>query len=118
MTQSSAEKLYEACYMRVFSYVMTLTGDRGEAEEITQETMFRAISKQNSFRGESDEVTWLCAIAKNCFLDEKKHQSRHTAFPEEMAENEIGTLPFVSIWHCMLWRSPTARSLNSASSGN
>ncbi len=47
VTQSSAEKLYEACYMRVFSYAMTLTGDRGEAEEITQETMFRAISKQN-----------------------------------------------------------------------
>ena len=81
MTQSSAEKLYEACYMRVFSYVMTLTGDRGEAEEITQETMFRAIS---------DEVTWLCAIAKNTFLDEQKRRARHTGFPEEMAENESG----------------------------
>ena len=90
MTQSSAEKLYEACYMRVFSYAMTLTGDRGEAEEITQETMFRAISKQNSFRGESDEVTWLCAIAKNTFLDEQKRRARHTGFPEEMAENESG----------------------------
>ena len=89
MTQSSAEKLYEACYMRVFSYAMTLTGDRGEAEEITQETMFRAISKQNSFRGESDEVTWLCAIAKNTFLDEQKRRARHTGFPEEMAENEL-----------------------------
>lgn len=90
MTQSSAEKLYEAYYMRVFSYAMTLTGDRGEAEEITQETMFRAISNQNSFRGESDEVTWLCAIARNFYLDEKKRQGRHTAFPEEMAETGDG----------------------------
>ena len=63
MTQDSREKLYEAYYMRVFSYVMTLAGDRALAEEITQETFFRAISHQSDFRGEADEATWLCAIA-------------------------------------------------------
>ena len=64
MTGEQAEKLYEANYMRVFSYVMTLTGDRTEAEEITQETFFRAISRNSEFRGEANEITWLCAIAK------------------------------------------------------
>lgn len=87
---SSSEKLYESYYMRVFSYAMTLTGDRMEAEEITQETMFRAISHRNSFRGDSDEVTWLCAIAKNYFLDEQKRRSRHTPFPAEMPETGTG----------------------------
>ena len=57
VTQDNREKLYEAYYMRVYSYAMTLTGDQTHAEEITQETFFRAISKQSSFRGESDEVT-------------------------------------------------------------
>ena len=80
MTQ---EKLYEAYYMRVFSFVMTLAGDRAQAEEITQETFFRAFSRQSEFRGESDEATWLCAIAKNLFLDEKRRQKRHDALPEE-----------------------------------
>ena len=83
MTQDQFERLYETCYMRVFSYVMTLTGDRTHAEEITQETFFRAFSRQSSFRGESDEVTWLCAIAKNFFLDEKKRQGRTEPIPEE-----------------------------------
>ena len=83
MTQDQFERLYETCYMRVFSYVMTLTGDRIHAEEITQETFFRAFSRQSSFRGESDEVTWLCAIAKNFFLDEKKRQGRTEPIPEE-----------------------------------
>ena len=86
MAQDRNEKLYEAYYMRVFSYVMTLSGDRTEAEEITQETMFRAISKKNSFRGESDEVTWLCAIAKNYWLDEKRRGKRTEAMPEEMTD--------------------------------
>ena len=65
MDKKTAEKLYEAFYMKVFSYVMTLTNDQDEAMEITQETFFRAISTDKEFRGESKSYTWLCAIAKN-----------------------------------------------------
>ena len=83
MNRDETAKIYEAHYMRVFSYAMTLTGDRALSEEITQETFFRAFSKQHEFRGESDEATWLCAIAKNLFLDEKRRQKRHDALPEE-----------------------------------
>lgn len=86
MTQEKIEKLYETCYMRVFSYAMTLAGERSQAEEITQETFFRAFSKQSEFRGGSDEVTWLCAIAKNYWLDEKRRGKRTEAMPEEMTD--------------------------------
>ena len=87
MTQ---EKLYEAYYMRVFSFAMTLAGDRTQAEEITQETFFRAFSKQSGFREESDEATWLCAIARNLFLDEKRRQSRNEPMPDEAADTGKG----------------------------
>ena len=93
MTQEKIEKLYETCYMRVFSYAMTLAGERTQAEEITQETFFRAFSKQSEFRGESDEVTWLCAIAKNYWLDEKRRGKRTEAMPEEMTDSETGPEP-------------------------
>ena len=62
--------------MKVFSYVMTLARDRNDAEEITQETFFRAISTDKAFKGESESFTWLCAIAKNIFIDEKRRVSR------------------------------------------
>ena len=42
MTREQYTHLYETCYMRVFSYAMTLVRNRSEAEEITQETFFRA----------------------------------------------------------------------------
>lgn len=90
MTQEKIEKLYETCYMRVFSYAMTLAGERTQAEEITQETFFRAFSKQSEFRGESDEVTWLCAIARNYWLDEKRRGKRTEAMPEEMTDTGTG----------------------------
>ena len=86
MTQERSEKLYETYYMRVFSYAMTLAGDRAQAEEITQETFFRAFSRPSAFRGESDEATWLCAIARNYFLDETRRQRRHEPIPEELPD--------------------------------
>ena len=86
MTQEQCERLYETCYMRVFSYVMTLAGDRSLAEELTQETFYRAFARQREFRGEADEATWLCAIAKNLFTDEKRRQNRHAAIPVELPD--------------------------------
>ena len=83
MDKNTAEKLYEAFYMKVFSYVMTLAKDRNDAEEITQETFFRAISTEKRFKGESESCTWLCAIAKNIFIDEKRRYARQDDEPGE-----------------------------------
>ncbi len=90
MNSEACEKLYNAYCMRVFSYAMTMAGDRHLAEEITQETFFRAFKTQNSFRGDSDEITWLCAIAKNLFNDEKRRQGRAGAMPEDAVSREKG----------------------------
>lgn len=90
MAQERNEKLYEAYYMRVFSFAMTLAGDRAQAEEITQETFFRAFSRQSGFRGEADEATWLCAIARNLFLDEKRRQGKNEPMPEELPDTGKG----------------------------
>ena len=86
MRSETCERLYNAHYMRVFSYVMTLAGDRHLSEEITQDAFFRAFSKPAEFRNESDEVTWLCAIAKNCFTDEMRRRKKTGPVPEELPE--------------------------------
>lgn len=77
MEKKTFEKLYKTYYMRVYSYVVTLTGKQYIAEEITQETFYRAFTAKNTFRGESSAMTWLCAIAKNLFFDEKRRQSKN-----------------------------------------
>ena len=73
-----SEQLYEAYYMKVYSFVMTLAKSKTLAEEITQEVFFRAITTEKTFRGESETLTWLCAIAKNLFYDEMRRQSRQS----------------------------------------
>ncbi len=84
MNSETCERLYNTYYMRVFSYVMTMAGDRQTSEEITQEAFFRAFSKSAEFRNESDEVTWLCAIAKNCFVDETRRRNKTGPIPEDL----------------------------------
>ena len=88
----TSQKLYETYYMRVYSYVMTMAKGKDLSEEITQETFYRAITSSQTFRGESDAFTWLCAIAKNLFRDEmRRHAGRDDAdIPEEVPEDGAG----------------------------
>lgn len=86
MDREAFEKVYNAHYMHVFSYVMTLTGDRHLAEEITQDAFFKAFSSPSGFRGEADEATWLCAIAKNRWMDENRRRGRSAPMPEDLPE--------------------------------
>lgn len=76
MEKEAFEKLYETYYMRVYSYVMALAKKGHMAEEITQETFYKALTAKSTFRGDSNEVTWLCAIARNLYLDEMRRQSK------------------------------------------
>ena len=71
-----SERLYETYYMKVYSFVMTLAKNKELSEEITQETFFRAMTTDKKFRGESNEFTWLCAIAKNLFYDEMSRREK------------------------------------------
>ncbi len=90
--EGTSQRLYETYYMRVYSFMITMTGDKDSAEEITQETFYRAITARQSFRGESDEFTWLCAIAKNLFYDEMRKRARQTdaEIPEDIPDTDTG----------------------------
>ena len=72
------EKLYHAYYMKVYSYVLSLSRNRTLAEEITQNTFFKAFTSLSGYRKESDIFTWLCAIARNLYYDELR-KTRHDA---------------------------------------
>lgn len=70
------EGLYDACYMQVYSFLLTMSRDRSLAEELTAQTFYKAMTTQSEFRGEGQALTWLCAIAKNLYADEQRRRSR------------------------------------------
>ena len=76
MTSMDYEKLYKAYYLQVYSYTISLAKNREIAEEITQNTFYKAVSTTSQFKGKSDELTWLCSIAKNLYHDEMRSRQR------------------------------------------
>ena len=79
------EKLYNSYYMQVYSFVVSLAKNCELAEEITQNTFYKAISSKAKFRGKSDEFTWLCSIAKNLYFDELR-KNQHITDLNEICE--------------------------------
>lgn len=69
----------------VFKYLMAMCGDELLAEELTQETFFRAVKHADSFDGNVKITTWLCTIAKNAYLSYVKKQSKRV--PAEETED-------------------------------
>lgn len=81
------EKLYNAYYMKVYSFVMNLTKNQNDAEEITQKTFFKAMTSNRKYAGASSEFTWLCAIAKNLFVDNTRIQKGKAELDADTASN-------------------------------
>ncbi|SHM88542.1 RNA polymerase sigma factor [Ruminococcus flavefaciens] len=85
------EELYKDYFHDVFLYIRSLSADEHLAEDITQETFFKAMKSVDSFRGDCDIRVWLCQIAKNLLYTHNKKQKRYTG--EEIPE----TVPDTSV---------------------
>ena len=58
------EEVYRRYFADVYKYVLALSRDETVAEEVTQETFFKALTAIGSFRGECQLRVWLCQIAR------------------------------------------------------
>lgn len=72
MTSSQCSQIYDTCYMQVYSYALNMAGDHSLADELTQETFYRAFKQHHDFRGEADDAAWLFSIAKHLFINSRQ----------------------------------------------
>lgn len=70
------EQLYEAYVQDVYRFLFSRCGDADLAEELTQETFFRAISSIGRFRGECSMKSWLFQIARHCLYRQWNRNKR------------------------------------------
>ena len=59
--------IYETYFRDVFLYARSLSAEAGLAEEIAQETFFKALQALDRFDGRKDVRAWLFTIAKNTY---------------------------------------------------
>ena len=74
MRVDSFDQIYQSYFDPVYRYVLSLSGSPQTAEEITQETFFKALRSLDQFQGRSSLKSWLCAIAKNLWLSELRRK--------------------------------------------
>ncbi|NLX93778.1 MAG: RNA polymerase sigma factor [Clostridiales bacterium] len=86
MTNPDFSDVYEKYFKQVYAYIYTLCGNKNIAEEITQETFFKALQKIDGFRGDCKISVWLCQIAKNTYITHQKKK-------KSLSINDVPEIP-------------------------
>ena len=87
-------KQIEALYLEMFDllihYARSALKNESLAEEVTQETFFKAIKNIDKFEGRSTLYVWLCQIAKNTFYTHYQKSKRFVAIEEGLLKTSDG----------------------------
>ena len=78
------ETIYTEYFEIVYKYLCFLTKNSDIAEELAQETFYKAILKIDTFKGQAQISSWLCQIAKNLWYDEVKKNKKIDAFDSDV----------------------------------
>ena len=76
--------VYDKYFKDVYKYVLSLTLNESIAEEVTQETFFKAIKNIDKFDGRCTLFVWLCQIAKNTFFTHYQKSKRFSSIEEQL----------------------------------
>ena len=85
------DTIYRLYFKDVYLFLKGLTRSEALAEELTQETFFRALDGLKDFDGRQDVRAWLFTTARNAYFDSCR-RAKHTA-PLEAAEQAAADTP-------------------------
>lgn len=87
--------LYQRYHRTVYLYLLRLSSSPSTAEDLLQETFYRAMRGAGGYRGEAAPATWLCAIARRLFINhcvsaERERQRRTAVDLDTLTDPIIG----------------------------
>ena len=80
------ETIYRLYFRDVYLFLQGLTHSELLAEELTQETFFKALDGLKHFDGRQDVRAWLFTVARNAYYDHCRRQNRTTSLDALPAE--------------------------------
>lgn len=83
------EKLFIDNRDFIFKYLMKLTRDSALAEELTQETFFRAYMNYSSLRDKEKASVWLCQIAKNTYFAVYNENKKRNSYENDLSDENV-----------------------------
>lgn len=79
------EDIYDRFFKDVYLFVLAMSGNPAMAEDITQETFFKALKEIDNFKGNCSVKSWLCQIAKNFYIDDVRHKKRFESVKKSLS---------------------------------
>ncbi len=86
------EQLYRDHYGFIFKFLMSLCHNESLAEEITQETFFRAYINIKRLRSDRKAVVWLCQIARNLYFAWYNEQKKMLPLEEQTVVQTVSDI--------------------------
>ena len=86
---SGLHQLIDAHYQALYRFAFRLAGSAADAEDLTQETFGKALTRLSQLRDPERARGWLFRILRNAYLHRVRDQKRHRVIPLEA----IGDLP-------------------------
>jgi len=80
------EAVVETHYASVYRFLLFLTHEANQAEDLTQEVFIAAWQALDRFEGRASLRTWLHRVAYNTYVDAQRRQGRQTAKVETLGQ--------------------------------
>lgn len=82
------KQLYLDYQKDVYYYLLSLTHNATQAEDLCSETFLKALQNVLRFQGQSSAKTWLFGIARNLWLQSLRYEKDHLSY-EDFLQNYL-----------------------------
>ncbi len=89
-------KIYQNYFSEVYRFCFAMCKNHTLAEELTQDTFFKALNSIDNFKGTCKIRVWLCQIAKNSYFSYYKKQKNI------ISDSEIDIEEHSSLEHALI----------------
>ena len=78
-----------ASYRQIYGFLVALTKNKEDAEDLLQNTYIRIRNGSHLYRKQGTPMTWMCAVAKNQFLDFVRKKSKGVSVDFDEVEKYV-----------------------------
>lgn len=96
---------------KLYKYCLKLSGSPWTAEDLVQETMLKIYKIKNSEPKREFTFSFLCTVAKNHFIDEKRKNKERIHFNEDLYGEVCDSIEYYSLIEILLTILPLKQSM-------
>ncbi|MCH1626030.1 RNA polymerase sigma factor [Ferdinandcohnia quinoae] len=96
---------------KLCTYCLKLSGSPWTAEDLVQETLLKVYKIKHSEPNREFTFSFLCTVAKNHFIDEKRKHKEVIQFNEELNGKEYDSIEYYSLIEILLASLPLKQSM-------